>query len=59
MSRRADFSLMEVWRLSVATVTLQAVTSWTLLMREFRRKLGTSPVAAGDSVAVAPGSGRT
>jgi len=59
LSRRADFSLMEVWRLSVATVTLQALTSWTLLVREFRRKLGTSPVTAGDSVAVAPGSGRT
>jgi len=50
---------MEVWRLSVATVTLQAVTSWTLLMREFRRKLATPPVTADDSVAVASGSGRT
>jgi len=59
LSRRADFSLMEVWRLSVATVTLQAVTSWTLLMREFRRKLATPPVTADDSVAVASGSGRT
>ena len=35
---------MEVWYLSVATVTLQAVTSFTLLVREFRRKLGRAPV---------------
>jgi putative MATE family efflux protein len=58
LSRRADFSLMEVWRLSVATVTLQAVTSWTLLMREFRRKLGTPPGTPANNVAVASGSGR-
>jgi hypothetical protein len=31
---------VKVWYLSVATVALQAVASFTLLMREFRRKLG-------------------
>jgi putative MATE family efflux protein len=59
LSRRADFSLMEVWRLSVATVTLQALTSWTLLMREFRRRLGIPSGTAEDSLAIAPGSERT
>jgi len=40
LSRQPHFSLMQVWHLSVATVTLQAVTSLTLLVREMRRKLG-------------------
>jgi len=40
LSRQPHFELVKVWYLSVATVTLQAVTSFTLLMREFRRKLG-------------------
>ncbi|MBV8144479.1 MAG: MATE family efflux transporter [Gammaproteobacteria bacterium] len=39
LSRQPHFFLMQVWILSVATVTLQAITSFTLLMREFRRKL--------------------
>jgi Na+-driven multidrug efflux pump len=59
LSRQPQFSLREVWYLSVATVTLQALTSLTLLMREFRRKLGTRPAAAAgaaNTVAVAPGS---
>jgi putative MATE family efflux protein len=47
LSRLPHFSLTEVWYLSVATVTLQAITSFTLLMREFRRKLVTPPAAAG------------
>jgi len=40
LSRQPHFELVKVWYLSVATVSLQAVTSLTLLMREFRRKLG-------------------
>ncbi|MBV8305884.1 MAG: MATE family efflux transporter, partial [Gammaproteobacteria bacterium] len=39
LSRQPHFFLMQVWILSVTTVTLQAITSFTLLMREFRRKL--------------------
>jgi len=60
LSRQPHFSLMEVWYLSVATVTLQALMSLALLMREFRRKLGAQPAATGsaaaNTVAVAPGS---
>jgi MATE family, multidrug efflux pump len=40
LSRLPHFSLIEVWYLSVATVTLQAITSLLLLRREFRRRLG-------------------
>ena len=45
LSTQPGFTLNQVWYLSVATVTLQAVTSFTLLMREFRRRLG-APAAA-------------
>jgi putative MATE family efflux protein len=55
LSTLPQFSLLWVWYLSVATVTLQAITSWVLLQREFRRKLGTPPAEAG--AAVAGGSG--
>ena len=62
LSRQPHFSLMEVWYLSVATVTLQALTSLTLLVREFRRKLGVQPAAGGNAAAntitVAPGTER-
>jgi putative MATE family efflux protein len=47
LSTRPSFTLTEVWHLSVATVTLQALTSLTLLRREFRRKLGPLPAGAG------------
>jgi putative MATE family efflux protein len=50
LSTLPGFSLREVWYLSVATVTLQAITSFALLQREFRRKLG-APPAAGAAVA--------
>lgn len=43
LSRLPHFSLLEVWYLSVASVTLQAITSLALLQREFRRKLGPAP----------------
>jgi hypothetical protein len=43
LSTRPNFALTEVWYLSVATVTLQALTSLALLQREFRRRLGAPP----------------
>jgi len=46
LSRLPQFSLIEVWHLSVATVTLQALTSLLLIRREFRRRLGATPAAA-------------
>jgi putative MATE family efflux protein len=49
LSTLPHFSLLRVWYLSVATVTLQAITSYALLQREFRRKLGTAPAEAGAS----------
>jgi putative MATE family efflux protein len=62
LSRQPHFSVMQVWYLSVATVTLQALTSLALLAREFRRKLGAQPSGAAsgaaNTVAVAPGSER-
>jgi MATE family, multidrug efflux pump len=55
LSTRPDFSIIGVWYLSVATVTLQAITSLALLQREFRRKLG--PAAARQAAAAASGAG--
>ncbi len=46
LSTTPTFSIRKVWYLSVATVTLQALTSLLLLLREFRRKLGAVPAAA-------------
>jgi len=57
MSRSPHFALTQVWYLSVATVTLQAVTSLALLLWQMRLRLG----AAADSAAAAAapaGSGR-
>ena len=51
LSTLPGFSITEVWYLSVATVTLQALTSLALLRREFRRKLTTPPEAAGGTAA--------
>jgi putative MATE family efflux protein len=42
MSRSGHFSLIHVWYLSVATVTLQAVTSLALLSWQMRRRLATT-----------------
>ena len=69
LSRQPHFALTQVWYLSVATVTLQALTSLTLLRWEFRRKLGVPLATIGaaaaaaavprhDTVAIAPGSER-
>ncbi|HXO65395.1 MAG TPA: MATE family efflux transporter [Steroidobacteraceae bacterium] len=43
----SHFTLGQVWYLSVASVTLQALTSLALLQREFRRRLEPPPAAAG------------
>jgi Na+-driven multidrug efflux pump len=56
MSTQPNFTLLHVWYLSVATVTLQALTSLTLLWREFNRRLGAAPAAAG-ATAGGPGGG--
>ena len=47
LSQQPHFTLTQVWYLSVATVSLQAVTSLAPLLREFRRKLAAPPAAAG------------
>jgi Na+-driven multidrug efflux pump len=60
LSSLPHFTLTQVWHLSVATVSLQAVTSLVLLAREFRRKLATPPAATGGAPATvgpdSPGS---
>jgi putative MATE family efflux protein len=57
LSRQPHFTLTEVWYLSVATVSLQAVLSLVLLLREFRRRLVAPPAAAGGTaMALGPGS---
>jgi hypothetical protein len=43
-SRSPHFTLTQLWYLSVATVSLQAVSSLVLLLRELRRKLDAPPV---------------
>jgi Na+-driven multidrug efflux pump len=45
LSRQPDFHLHTVWKVSVATIILQAVISYTLLQREMRRKLSFAPAA--------------
>ena len=54
LSTRPDFRITTVWYLSVATVTLQALTSLAFLWREFRRKLTTPPEVAGGAVPISP-----
>ena len=44
LSTRPDFTLTQVWHLSVVTVALQALTSLWLLRREFRRKLSAAAI---------------
>ncbi|HTT43548.1 MAG TPA: MATE family efflux transporter [Steroidobacteraceae bacterium] len=46
LSGQPGFTLTEVWWLSVATVTLQALMSTLLLLREFRRRLGSGVARA-------------
>jgi len=44
-----DFQLVQVWYLSVATVLVQAVVSYLLLQREFRRRLRPAQPFVGDA----------
>jgi MATE family, multidrug efflux pump len=46
LSTRPGFELRQLWFLSVATVTLQALTSLLLLRGQFRRRLAAKPAAA-------------
>jgi putative MATE family efflux protein len=46
MSSQPGFQIHYLWYLSVATVTLQAIVSFLLLRREFRRRLVAVPAAA-------------
>ncbi len=46
LSTRPGFELKQLWFLSVATVTLQAITSLLLLRGQFRRRLKFEPTAA-------------
>jgi Na+-driven multidrug efflux pump len=46
LSTRPGFELKQLWFLSVATVTLQALTSLFLLRGQFRRRLAARPAAA-------------
>jgi len=46
LSTRPGFELKQLWFLSVATVTLQAMTSLFLLWRQFQQRLVAKPVAA-------------
>jgi len=45
LSTRPGFELHHLWYLSVASMFLQAVVSFTLLRREFALKLGTFPIS--------------
>jgi Na+-driven multidrug efflux pump len=45
LTTRPSFELRHVWCLSVASMFVQAVVSYTLLRREFHRKLGSDPVS--------------
>jgi putative MATE family efflux protein len=56
-SFQTSFELERVWQLSVATVWLQAVVSYLLLRREFRRRLAVMPAAV--AVAAAGPAGPT
>ena len=62
LSRSPHFTLTQVWYLSVATVTLQAVTSLALLLWQLRVRLGVPPAltgsAAGGAAPVGSGSDR-
>ena len=45
LSKQPHFELVHVWYLSVCSMFLQAIVSYTLLRREFHRKLGAAPVS--------------
>lgn len=51
LTRRPDFELHQVWYVSIATVLIQAIVSYTLIRREFGRKLQPAAVPAAAEVA--------
>jgi putative MATE family efflux protein len=53
LSRQPGFRILQVWHLSVATVALQALTSYLLLRREFRLKLPSSAAGSGPAAEAA------
>ncbi|HEX4647707.1 MAG TPA: MATE family efflux transporter [Steroidobacteraceae bacterium] len=60
LSTKPHFTMLEVWYLSVASVTLQALTSLLLLRREFRRRLPAPPgSAAGAAASAVPAASTT
>jgi len=46
LATRADFQIMQIWYVSVASVTLQALISLWFVRAEFRKRLTTSPAAS-------------
>src|SRR5256885_1358897 len=58
LSTLPHFTLMQVWYLSVASVTLQALTSLALLQRELRRRLPAPPAATAGAPPPAGSVGR-
>jgi putative MATE family efflux protein len=46
LATRADFQIMQIWYVSVASVTLQALISLWFVRAEFRKRLNTSPAAS-------------
>jgi putative MATE family efflux protein len=54
LAQQPQFAITGVWYLSVASVTLQALLSFALLLRELRRKLG-APAPAGATAAASGG----
>jgi hypothetical protein len=50
LSSRPQFDLEQLWYVGVASIALQAVVSYVLVMRQFRSKLG-MPRAAATAVA--------
>ena len=49
LSRQPGFELKHLWMLSIATITLQAVVSCTLLRREFKLRLRPAPTPVGSA----------
>jgi hypothetical protein len=52
LAAQPDFQLLQLWHVSVASMTLQAVISLLLVRRQFRTRLRVP--AAGAAAAAAP-----
>ena len=59
LSTMPHFTMLRVWYLSVASVTLQAIMSFALLMREFRRRLAAPAQAAAGAAPAVPAASTT